>query len=456
MRTGARSRIGYGLAVIFFSACAHHEDTLLRRKEPDPLRVATPSPPSPPYLPLRSPVLPPKLAGAKATPASNLADRPISIAGRVVQYQDKTASIIESRFVPSGSVEFISKWRSEFPVRAIATYGGTHETCFAAEDGRVGCVRATNTHGMQVEWLSQEPEVRSMAILRTSDNWVLCLVRKDGSPRCDVLASSWPVETGEKVVFKSSTPSVEAVRMAAKLAESFSQMGKLRKVFAEPRCGIDEAGTFKCLDDRGNPKVFLENVLEATPECALMRDHTVRCWGANQYGQVGVGHRSRSVPDPSPVVGLRDVERIATSGVNACAIRKGGELFCWGTQFGPDFSLAAAKVPLCMLQDRPPAREPDPCPSVPRGGDDLCGRIQYNARVAGSEGPIILRDADGQCAGPGEDYVPTPTKVTVVDGAVDVEPNHQGLRVVRRDGVIVEIANTFLREIEVRASPTRP
>jgi len=236
-----------------------------------------------------------------------------------------------------------------------------------------------------------------------------------------------------------------------RLDEAFGKLGKLKKIFADPDCAIDDSNRLQCLGEKG-AKLILEGVLDATPECALMLDRTVRCWGANQFGQVGNGLRSPTEAVPARVLDLKDVERIASSGVNACAIRRDGALFCWGANFGPDFPKAAAANPLCQLQERPPPPPDEPCPSVPRGGDDVCGRMRYNAgRSGGQEGPIVLRDPGGRCVGPGEDYVPAPTRINFVDKAAFVEPNHEGLRVVRKDGVVVEATSTFLREIAVGA-----
>jgi len=69
--------------------------------------------------------------------------------------------------------------------------------------------------------------------------------------------------------------------------------------------------------------------------CVLLTDGTVRCWGDNQFGQVGDGtttHRLTAtrviLPDGSP---LDQVTQIASLGTfTRCALRRDGSLYCWG------------------------------------------------------------------------------------------------------------------------------
>ncbi|HEY4188191.1 MAG TPA: DUF4215 domain-containing protein, partial [Polyangia bacterium] len=70
--------------------------------------------------------------------------------------------------------------------------------------------------------------------------------------------------------------------------------------------------------------------------CALMADGTVRCWGRNQSGQLGLGHTLSIGDDELPdaanaTVGLGAVAVAVAAGGNVtCAVLTGGELRCWG------------------------------------------------------------------------------------------------------------------------------
>jgi len=63
--------------------------------------------------------------------------------------------------------------------------------------------------------------------------------------------------------------------------------------------------------------------------CVLLKDGTVRCWGANVLGQLGNGTTQKS-SRPVPVIGLTDVTQIAVGGSHACALRRDRALRCWG------------------------------------------------------------------------------------------------------------------------------
>ena len=65
--------------------------------------------------------------------------------------------------------------------------------------------------------------------------------------------------------------------------------------------------------------------------CALIQDGGVRCWGSNQFGQLGDG---TDVPYRSVrgiVAGFEnDVAAISAGGAHTCAIRKDNQVRCWG------------------------------------------------------------------------------------------------------------------------------
>jgi alpha-tubulin suppressor-like RCC1 family protein len=86
-----------------------------------------------------------------------------------------------------------------------------------------------------------------------------------------------------------------------------------------------------------------------TSTCALLSDATVQCWGSNTSGQLGRGGSVDSVPHPSPgaVPSLSGVTFIrGSSGDHFCAIVADGGIQCWGAngdgQLGNGASLPAA------------------------------------------------------------------------------------------------------------------
>ncbi len=70
--------------------------------------------------------------------------------------------------------------------------------------------------------------------------------------------------------------------------------------------------------------------------CALLEDESVRCWGRNEYGQLGLGHTESVGDDESPIAAVAAVAlgegaiAIATSGLHGCAILASHRIRCWG------------------------------------------------------------------------------------------------------------------------------
>jgi alpha-tubulin suppressor-like RCC1 family protein len=62
------------------------------------------------------------------------------------------------------------------------------------------------------------------------------------------------------------------------------------------------------------------------------------CWGANQFGQLGIGNVDRAAEQadgavhqqPTPVVGAHRFTQIAAGLDHTCALTEGGEVYCWG------------------------------------------------------------------------------------------------------------------------------
>jgi alpha-tubulin suppressor-like RCC1 family protein len=64
--------------------------------------------------------------------------------------------------------------------------------------------------------------------------------------------------------------------------------------------------------------------------CALRRDGTVLCWGANAEAQMGDGARGADRPLPAPVAGVAEVTQLTAGAGHACALRRDASVLCWG------------------------------------------------------------------------------------------------------------------------------
>ena len=69
--------------------------------------------------------------------------------------------------------------------------------------------------------------------------------------------------------------------------------------------------------------------------CALFTDGTLKCWGDNRFGQLGLGHTNNIGDDEIPVeagivsVGFK-VKSVALGAIHTCALSEMGEVKCWG------------------------------------------------------------------------------------------------------------------------------
>jgi alpha-tubulin suppressor-like RCC1 family protein len=87
----------------------------------------------------------------------------------------------------------------------------------------------------------------------------------------------------------------------------------------------------KKVEELGNDVRAIANVDgESQSYCAVKKDNTLWCWGANSSGQVGDGSGVGEVNKPVKIDIPEGVASVGTGGWHACALTLDGQVYCWG------------------------------------------------------------------------------------------------------------------------------
>jgi alpha-tubulin suppressor-like RCC1 family protein len=106
-------------------------------------------------------------------------------------------------------------------------------------------------------------------------------------------------------------------------------------------CSLGAGATLRCWGDDQFGQLGDGSMRDATAiaargqhTCAIARDGSVACWGGNDYGQLGDA-TTRLSPAPVVVATLAGVTALAAGDGHTCAVRTGGRVSCWGwNQYG--------------------------------------------------------------------------------------------------------------------------
>jgi alpha-tubulin suppressor-like RCC1 family protein len=122
--------------------------------------------------------------------------------------------------------------------------------------------------------------------------------------------------------------------------------------------------------------------------CALLDDGSVKCWGSNEMGQLGLGDQANrgdqpgEVGDNLPSVSLgtgRHVIRLAPGNFHFCALLDDGSVKCWGSNENGQLGLGDVDLrgdePDDMGDRLPAVDLGRPASSVACGGDFSCALL---------------------------------------------------------------------------------
>ncbi|HVJ90183.1 MAG TPA: hypothetical protein VM580_10300, partial [Labilithrix sp.] len=105
-------------------------------------------------------------------------------------------------------------------------------------------------------------------------------------------------------------------------------------------CGLDGAGAVACWGsgDWGPGGIFAKPAITGALQvvtgdrhgCVLTKGHTVQCWGMNDASQLGTKSNMEPHKKPVTVPGVTNVVRLAAGEASTCALLRDGSVRCWG------------------------------------------------------------------------------------------------------------------------------
>lgn len=237
--------------------------------------------------------------------------------------------------------------------------GGDYHTCARRERGSVSCW-GSNTMGqlgIPLETAASAParvEHLPPAIDLAAGRYSTCIATDAGEAWC------WGVNAIGQSVPASAEDPVAPTRVAGVTGALLVATGERHAcAVVEPdrsvRCwGANQRGQLGPDVALGGEAVApttvpgLTGIVEIragqTFTCARTRAGAVLCWGDNSHGELGDGTADELVAAPRAVVGVEEAEAIAAGSAHACALRN-GRLLCWGN----NDSAQLAREPLAGL-----------------------------------------------------------------------------------------------------------
>ena len=153
--------------------------------------------------------------------------------------------------------------------------------------------------------------------------------------------------------------------------------------------------------DLGPGRTAIKLAVGSNHACAILDNASLKCWGNNSYGQLGLGDRTHRGDDPGemgaalPVVQLgtgRIAQSIFLGGNGSCALLDDGNLKCWGQNSWGRLGLGDSNH-----RGDEPGEMSDALPAVSLG----TGRRATSVAVGPNSMCAILDDGTTKCWGGG-------------------------------------------------------
>lgn len=126
-------------------------------------------------------------------------------------------------------------------------------------------------------------------------------------------------------------------------------------------------------DNNCGKAIYVQADVSEQHTCAVVSDGSLRCWGSNYWGQLGLDGQGIR-PAPTPVPKQQFVLSVATGWGHTCALHRDGQVDCWGTDANGD---VGCPNPL-MLTSPQKCTPLDPslgAVEIAAGGEHSCARL---------------------------------------------------------------------------------
>jgi alpha-tubulin suppressor-like RCC1 family protein len=231
------------------------------------------------------------------------------------------------------------------PVRAVSISSGERHTCAVLNTGRVMCW-GNNEHGQLGDGTMVNRSI-PVEVLDIVDATVVaagfahtCALNGAGAVKCWGYNKNGELGDGKTV--DSSVPMPVSSLSSGVVAIASKE---------DHACAVTSAGAVKCwgyneYGQLGDGSRTSRSVPVAVPTvrpgivavavgwghtCALSSGGAVECWGNNEYGQLGYGEEASLRLTPVDVLGLLNgTLAIGAAGGQTCALSPGGGARCWG------------------------------------------------------------------------------------------------------------------------------
>jgi alpha-tubulin suppressor-like RCC1 family protein len=120
--------------------------------------------------------------------------------------------------------------------------------------------------------------------------------------------------------------------------------------------------------------------------CALTSAGVAYCWGANHYGQLGVGSVGGQVTVPTAVFGGHTFASISAGRMHTCGIDTSGDTWCWGWDVSGQLGAGSTAPDRCSFFS-----SNEPCSGTPL---KVVGNFRF-AQVTAAEENSCGRDLNG-------------------------------------------------------------